>query len=120
MAIKPLDSHEHYRHRRRNEGGRLHDCRRVSAHFVRPSALVKATEGSPRSQVVTHSNQDNEQNNTDSGENEGQNVSCGEVSAGDGLDKEFTTSWEGKDPLIEEDHYARVTQWHSDFAPRGR
>ena len=100
MAIKPLDSHEHYRHRRRNEGGRLHDCRRVSAHFVRPSALVKATEGSPRSQVVTHSNQDNEQNNTDSGENEGQNVRCGDASAGNGLDKEFKTSWEGKDPLL--------------------
>ena len=77
MAIKPPDSHEHYRHRRRNERGRLHDCRRVSAHFVRPSALVKATEGSPRSQVVTHSNQDNEQNNTDRGENEGQSISVG-------------------------------------------
>ena len=77
MAIKPPTSHEHYRHRRRNEGWRLPDCHRVSAHFGRPSALVKAAEGSPRSQVVTHSNQDNEQNNTDGGENEGQSISGG-------------------------------------------
>jgi hypothetical protein len=77
VAIKPPDSHEHYRHRRRNEGGRLPDCRRVPAHFLRPSALVRPTESSPRSQVVTHTNQDNEQNNTDSQENEGQNVSSG-------------------------------------------
>lgn len=88
----------------------MHDCRRVSAHFVRPSAFSKATEGSPRSHLVTNSNQDNEQNNTDSGENERQTVICGDVSAGAGIDKAFTTSWEGKDPLIEEEHFARVTQ----------
>ena len=70
-------SHAPYRLRRRSEGWRLPDCHRVSAHFARPSALVKAAEGSPRSQVVTYSNQDNEQNNTDSGGNEGQNVKCG-------------------------------------------
>jgi hypothetical protein len=37
-----------------------------------------------------------------------------------GFDKEFTTGWEGKDPLYEEEHYARVTQEHSESASGDR
>ena len=36
-------SHEHYRHRRRNGGGRLPDCHRVSVHFMTIFVWVKAT-----------------------------------------------------------------------------
>ena len=39
------------------------------------SVLVKATKGSPRSQVVTHFDQCNEQSTTDSGKKDGENVS---------------------------------------------
>ncbi len=37
-------------------------------------------EGSLQSQVVTHFDRDNEQNNTDRGENDGQNVEGGGAS----------------------------------------
>jgi len=43
---------------------------------VHGSVLAKATKGSPRSQVVTHFDQCNEQDITDSGKKDGQNLNA--------------------------------------------
>jgi hypothetical protein len=43
---------------------------------IEPTTTGKATKGSPRSQVVTHFDQCNEQSSTDSGKKDRQNLSC--------------------------------------------
>ena len=46
-----------------------------SVHFVYTSVLIKTTEHSPRSQAATYFDHCNEQNSTDRGEKDGQNIS---------------------------------------------